>query len=139
MSYYCDFPPEFWDEAFPIAAKEHRCCECRHKIQKGERYCYIKGKWDGEFSTFRQHLLCREACMTLRDTLMGGECLLFGELGDEGSKPWTTALDEKPKASKLRQVMARYKYWEKKGRQPSWLPVLSYRASEMHPEIFAGS
>lgn len=81
MSYfgYCEWP-EFYSESFPKAAKEHRCCECSAPIERGEKHLYYRGKWDGDFSTGRQHELCREVCMYIRDKYQGGECFAFGHL-----------------------------------------------------------
>jgi hypothetical protein len=61
---YCEFP-EFYSESLPKAKKPHRCCECAAPIEVGEKHLYYRGKWDGEFDTGRQHMLCREVCMEL--------------------------------------------------------------------------
>lgn len=62
----CDFDapsPEFYNETYHKAAKEHCCDECGDKIEVGERYQYISGKWDGDFMTFKT---C-EICARIRD------------------------------------------------------------------------
>jgi hypothetical protein len=74
--------PEFYSEDFPVAAKEHRCCECRAPINVGEKHLYCRMKYDGEFQTYRQHMLCRELCMLIRDNGYG-DCVYFGGLRDE--------------------------------------------------------
>jgi hypothetical protein len=54
-----DLPyPEFVRERHPVAAKEHRCCECGDMIRVGERYQYITGKWDGDFVSFKTCSVC---------------------------------------------------------------------------------
>jgi hypothetical protein len=69
---------EFYSFSEPVARKEHRCCECDAPISKGEKHFHAKGKWGGKISDYRQHLLCLEACMYIRDYLNGGECICFG-------------------------------------------------------------
>lgn len=75
----CDLP-EFYEWSEPVARKEHRCCECNAPINKGEKHFHARGKWDGAMSSFRQHMLCLEACMFIRDKLNGGDCICFGGL-----------------------------------------------------------
>jgi hypothetical protein len=79
---FCDLDdaPEFYDLTEPVARKEHRCCECDAPILKGEKHVVATGKWHGEISTFRQHLLCADACRFIRDKLQDGECICFGGL-----------------------------------------------------------
>lgn len=50
--------PEFWTESFPVARKEHTCCECREKIMPGQKYHRATGKWDGEWATYRTCMAC---------------------------------------------------------------------------------
>ncbi len=71
---------EFYNWSEPVARKEHRCCECSAPIRMGEKHFVATGKWDGQLSTFRQHLLCCETSMYVRDKLNGGECICFGGL-----------------------------------------------------------
>lgn len=79
---YCDIEtPEFYAEDFPVARKVHRCCECSAPINVGEKHLYVRAKQDGEFWRERQHMLCRELCMHIRDEL--GECICFGGLKEE--------------------------------------------------------
>jgi len=76
----CDVRPDFYSWAEPVASKEHKCCECLAPILKGETYFRAVGKWEGVVSTHRQHLLCMEACMLVRDKLNDFECIPFGTL-----------------------------------------------------------
>lgn len=74
----CDIP-EFYRITEPVARKDHECCECNARIKKGEKHFQVTGKWEGEISSFRQHFLCMEACMYIRDHL-DDECIPFGTL-----------------------------------------------------------
>lgn len=42
------------------ARKDHRCCECREIIGKGQRYEYLSGVWDGSPASFKTCLSCVE-------------------------------------------------------------------------------
>lgn len=51
---YCDYNgPEVYTESEPKAIKDHKCCECHGVIKKGETYHFIKGKWDGDWESFK--------------------------------------------------------------------------------------
>lgn len=80
MRGYCENMPEFYSWSEPVARKAHRCCECDALIVKGEKHFSCTGKWEGGISTFRQHTLCMEACMYVRDKLNDGDCVGFGSL-----------------------------------------------------------
>lgn len=84
MVEYCDVGPSCYSTAEYRARKEYRCCECKAPIHVGEKYLYCFGVWEGEASTFRQHMLCAEACEFFRDKINDGDCLPFGGLLDEG-------------------------------------------------------
>lgn len=77
---YCDLDdgPSFYHGETIKARKQHKCCECSAPILNGEEYYLGRGVWDGEWSTFKQHMVCKEACTTVRDR--DGECLPFGGL-----------------------------------------------------------
>lgn len=83
MAEYCDMGPECYSFAEYRARKEYRCCECRTPINLGEKYLRCFGVWEGEVSTFRQHILCAEACEWFRDGINEGDCLPFGSLFEE--------------------------------------------------------
>jgi len=42
------------------AAKPHTCCECGAAIEKGDKYRYSSGVWDGDAYSFKQCLNCHE-------------------------------------------------------------------------------
>jgi len=84
-----DNGPVTSDVTYPKARKDHRCCECRQTIKKGEEYERFSGLWeDGGWGVFKTCL----PCSRMRDDLCGGsgifgtlmeqinECL--GEMGD---------------------------------------------------------
>lgn len=69
---------EVCTETYRTARKEHRCCECGGTIQPGAVYEYVRGLWDGYWSTFktclpcariRQDYCCSWTYGTLRETL----------------------------------------------------------------------
>lgn len=75
----CDVAPEFYTWSEPVARKEHECCECSAPILNGEKHFCGRGKWEGKIDTYRQHMLCCEACMWVRDKIED-ECIPFGAL-----------------------------------------------------------
>lgn len=81
MGCFCDYEqPAFYEATERTARKRHRCCECGHDIQPGEKYEYVSGKWDGQLGSFHT---C-EACADLRDSLSaGGGCFQHGGLDEE--------------------------------------------------------
>ena len=86
MSYACDIDaPEFYHETFPVARKQHWCCECNAPIDVFEKHLYARGKNEGDFWHVRQHMVCRELCMLIRSV---HDCICFGDLkeyfGDYG-------------------------------------------------------
>ena len=66
MTWYPERPAIFEDVEI-VARKSHVCCECHRKIDKGERYHFAKGLWDGHWSQFRTCLPCSDLRNTLRD------------------------------------------------------------------------
>lgn len=73
--------PDFYTIENPKARKDHKCCECRGVIQKGEQYQNYSGHWnDSGFATFKT---CSD-CEKLRDDLSTGSSTgywpAFGEL-----------------------------------------------------------
>lgn len=80
MSDDCEIP-EFYCHKEPKARKEHRCCECKAPINKGEVHFFVSMKYEGEISTERQHLDCMNACMEVRS--YQDECVYYG-----GLKEW---------------------------------------------------
>lgn len=49
---------EFASEKIVTARKTHLCCECRKKIQPGEKYEYVSGVWEGRFEHYKTCLDC---------------------------------------------------------------------------------
>jgi hypothetical protein len=51
---FCDYNvPEFYIKEIRRARKEHKCYECRGRILPGEKYEYVRGKWEGEMDSFK--------------------------------------------------------------------------------------
>ena len=50
--------PTVFNEQYPKAHKEHKCCECGAKIQVGEKYHYAKGCWDGKWAAYKTCITC---------------------------------------------------------------------------------
>lgn len=61
------------------ARKAYKCCECGCEINKGERYLQCSGLWEWGYESHRQHLVCADACMVIRDKI-DNECIPFGYL-----------------------------------------------------------
>jgi hypothetical protein len=66
--------PKIIREEYPIARKQHVCCECSSIINKGEKYQKITGLWD----TFQTYKTCI-FCATVRDKAMNDFDLMFDE------------------------------------------------------------
>jgi hypothetical protein len=76
--------PEFFDRSFPIARKQHKCCECRQPILPGEKYCRNAGKWDGAMDCYKVHVECEELRAELQAASGDScECIPFGGLAEE--------------------------------------------------------
>ena len=51
-------PPTIYNEKWRKANKKHVCCECRGTIDKGERYHYLTGIWEGHGATYKTCVTC---------------------------------------------------------------------------------
>lgn len=106
--------PEFYQWAEPVARKQHRCCECKAPIEKGEKHFYCTGKWDDQIQSFRQHLLCAQACMFIRDKLNGGDCICFGGLWEWVDEAKWQCDRSHPVWQELRRMLAAIKWRERR-------------------------
>lgn len=52
--------PSIFEEVKRRAKKVHKCSECGWMIQPASEYVNISGLWEGEWSHFKQCLLCNE-------------------------------------------------------------------------------
>jgi hypothetical protein len=108
--------PQFYSTREVRAAKKHKCCECAAWIDKGEAHLYCVGKWFNrrEVDAYRQHLICADACMMIRDEYNDRECIAFGELFEflGGTDVHERRTDNKNKP--LRDLLARIKNRERK-------------------------
>ena len=75
-----DYGPECMTQKERKARKTHVCIECRGAIVPGEKYEYTSGIWDGDPSSFKTCLACRELRTWLVEEAMFGE--LFEALGE---------------------------------------------------------
>jgi hypothetical protein len=55
--------PSFFKTKTIKAIKEHKCCECKRIISKGEKYEKTSGFWDGSFDEFKT---CAD-CISMRE------------------------------------------------------------------------
>lgn len=53
---------EFYTSTTPIARKHHKCEYCGKEIQKGEKYSYESGKYDGD-------MFVRKLCLVFANIL----------------------------------------------------------------------
>jgi hypothetical protein len=111
--------PTFFDYSEPIARKEHACCECDAPIKVGEKHFHGRGKWgDEKPESYRQHMVCMEACMLIRDRHNGGECIGFGSLKEEFAElraGWGKDRKHEP-WRQLRALMAKILWRERKAK-----------------------
>ena len=95
--------PSFYTTSEPVARKSHRCCECSSPILPGEKYLLCSGRWYNQISRYRQHLICAEACMVIRDSFNDHECIPFGGIKSAfaAARRWVEKmpayLEDKPK------------------------------------------
>lgn len=72
-------PPEMYVDKMVRARKPHKCYECNRRIQPGEEYNRVVGKWDGEFG---QYTFCSE-CHEIQTAFSCDNSRLFGCLWEE--------------------------------------------------------
>lgn len=77
---YCDYEgPEFYHSDKRIARKRHRCTECGCRIELGEQYEHVWGKWDGDVSFHKTCLRCVELSRFVADK-SDCNCIAHGRL-----------------------------------------------------------
>lgn len=57
--------PDVYCGSYRKANKEHKCEECRRVINKGEKYFYVSGIWDGSPGSFKTCAHCDQAIKLL--------------------------------------------------------------------------
>lgn len=65
------------------AKRDYRCVECSKPIPKGAQYESYGGLWEGEWSTYRTCIPCRdlrEAMRPIKRKAYGEDCFQFGSL-----------------------------------------------------------
>lgn len=116
MSDYCEWP-DFYTTKWPIAKKEHKCCECYAPIKVGERYGNFTGKWPGDkIRTHKQHLICEMACRFIRDKIQDGECIGFGELWEIWDE-YKAKHNGDERQKNYRSIVANF-LWQKEKKRP---------------------
>lgn len=73
-----DCSASVYNESWRGARKQHRCCECRRTIERGERYHYTFGVWDGDAD---QYTTCAQ-CAEIRVAFACEGAWIFGQLWD---------------------------------------------------------
>ena len=80
---YCDYDQPTWYRSKTVTARKvHRCIECSHKIQPGERYDSAVGMWEGRIKTWPT---C-DRCVDLREFVRAHVpcfCWAHGNLHDD--------------------------------------------------------
>lgn len=72
--------PDFISLAWRKARHCHQCDECCRRIECGERYYNIRGKWTGEFGVFKQCISCARCSMY--HPAFSEECICYGGLSE---------------------------------------------------------
>lgn len=101
--------PAFYATEEVCAAKVHKCCECIAPIEVGEKHLICTGKWDGTIDRYRQHLLCAQACMMVRDEF-NDDCIGFGQLFEWGGSEaygWMKDSKTEGRVKDLRNMIAK--------------------------------
>jgi hypothetical protein len=103
-------PPSVFDERMVTARKSHRCSECSRTIQKGERYKYIFGVWDGDARSFHTCAECLSAWEWFNKEYEC-DCYIFGEMLGEflNMLPYPNAGDNGALQSHIDRFAARRK------------------------------
>ena len=73
--------PDLCRTAQPRARKQHTCCECKRRIEKGQHYELVEGLWNGD--CWSRYKTCLE-CVEMRSYAVRhwSEGIPFGELHD---------------------------------------------------------
>lgn len=83
----CDYDgPSVFTETVVRGRKEHRCVECKRVMPKGEEHEMCKGVWDGEWSTYRTCLPCRDLrnrISAIKHKEYGDACYVYGDLAED--------------------------------------------------------
>ena len=99
---------EFYKTEYPVAAKDHKCCECRRPILKGETYEVTRALYDGLWGTYKTCVECIEIRTQLfcEGWLFGGmwegiEDQAFPEWRDTGPMECLAQIKSKTARDKL--------------------------------------
>lgn len=84
---------DFFNRKSVVGRKEHQCEHCARKIETGETHFYCAGKFDGDFTDYREHPECFDAWVglhKLRDTYYDDERPFLADDDDidQGEREW---------------------------------------------------
>lgn len=86
------------------ARKDHKCCECRGVIAKGETYHFHHGVWDGSGASYKVCVDCEGLRIELdRDNACWEDTTYFTGLGEAVYDSGDDALIERYKNIKLKR------------------------------------
>jgi hypothetical protein len=71
-----------YSEEFPVARKEHKCCECGRIIKVGEKYQLYKGIWEGKAARFKTCMPCKHLRDEITEETYEYCGIPFGELSE---------------------------------------------------------
>ena len=115
----CEGYNDFERRQYPIARKEHICCECGEAIPKGAKYEYVALKYDGEFGDFKTCLICCElrTAFTCNDEpgYQVGICMgeLWYEIRNELFPHMTTGCLQKIRTAEAKEFLVkRWNEWK---------------------------
>ncbi len=112
--------PDFCECHERTARKQHRCCECSAPIMPGDKYISVAGKWEGDFSTYKHHWLCAEACEYIRDHFNDNDCIGFSTLKEwygEWRMGWQGRCRDDADVVAFRSLMAKILWRERRARR----------------------
>ena len=89
--------PDAFKRITRVARKEHKCCECRIRIEPGTAYSYRSGVWEGRGLSFKQCADCGNIMSQLTQAAeYADEGPSFRGLGEFLSEDLSQCDDEDP-------------------------------------------
>lgn len=122
----CDNQPICFTEKEVVARKEHSCCECSCKIEKGDKYILTKGIWKDGPASFKTCAACYRTYGLLEDPHDFGD--LFTSLSGEFPHLAKEYLEFYKRASSEENYLNRIQELKDKGyRIKGNIPCLDWR------------
>ena len=99
---------EWYTEREPLARKRHRCGECGRPILPGERYLYVFARFEGEPTSHKVCLDCRDGVCSWLSNWCGGYLFegTFEDCAEHMEEPYAHGLVEEEDIADLAQRMA---------------------------------